>query len=89
MKFLDIVSTFVGHFCPPGSGSGSTDPIKIRIRISITFAQKSISSAVVNTVICPVQSQELATLSGAGEEGEPCPEEGLSVGGEECFKLKA
>jgi hypothetical protein len=21
-------STFVGHFCPPGSGSGSTDPIE-------------------------------------------------------------
>jgi hypothetical protein len=68
------------------------DPIRIRIRnladISITFAQKCISFAVVKTVICPVQSQELATLSGAGEE-EPCPEEGLSVGGEECFKLKA
>ncbi len=23
-----IFSTFVGHFCPPGSGSESTDPIE-------------------------------------------------------------
>ncbi len=27
MKFLNFLSTFVGHFCPPGSGSG------FRIRI--------------------------------------------------------
>ncbi len=25
---LKKFSTFVGHFCPPGSGSGSTDPIE-------------------------------------------------------------
>ncbi len=37
MNFYKFFSTFVGHFCPPGSGSGSTDrlntdPIRIRIR---------------------------------------------------------
>jgi hypothetical protein len=25
---IQHLSTFVGHFCPPGSGSGSTDPIE-------------------------------------------------------------
>ncbi len=28
-----IFSTFVGHFCPPGSGSGSLFKLRIRIRI--------------------------------------------------------
>jgi hypothetical protein len=28
MNFYKFLSTFVGHFCPPGSGSGSTDPIE-------------------------------------------------------------
>jgi hypothetical protein len=28
MNFYKLLSTFVGHFCPPGSGSGSTDPIE-------------------------------------------------------------
>jgi hypothetical protein len=28
MNLLKKCSTFVGHFCPPGSGSGSTDPIE-------------------------------------------------------------
>jgi hypothetical protein len=28
-----IFSTFVGHFCPPGSGSGSVFKLRIRIRI--------------------------------------------------------
>jgi hypothetical protein len=28
MKFLNFFSTFVGNFCPPGSGSESTDPIE-------------------------------------------------------------
>jgi hypothetical protein len=64
-------------------GSGSAT---LLASVGITFAQ---TFAVVKIVICPVQSQELATLSGAGEEEVPCPEEGLSVGGEECFKLKA
>ncbi len=27
-KTFTFFSTFVGHFCPPGSGSGSTDPIE-------------------------------------------------------------
>jgi hypothetical protein len=27
-ELLQFFSTFVGHFCPPGSGSGSTDPIE-------------------------------------------------------------
>jgi hypothetical protein len=27
-ELLQIFSTFVGHFCPPGSGSGSTGPIE-------------------------------------------------------------
>jgi hypothetical protein len=31
MKFLNF-STFVGNFCPPGSGSEPTDPIRIQIR---------------------------------------------------------
>ncbi len=28
MNFYKFFSTFVGHFCPPGSGSGSTGPIE-------------------------------------------------------------
>jgi hypothetical protein len=28
MKLFHLFSTFVGHFCPPGSGSESTDPIE-------------------------------------------------------------
>jgi hypothetical protein len=28
MNFFFFFSTFVGHFCPPGSGSGSRDPIE-------------------------------------------------------------
>jgi hypothetical protein len=28
MIFYKLLPTFVGHFCPPGSGSGSTDPIE-------------------------------------------------------------
>jgi hypothetical protein len=43
MNFYKLLSTFVGNFCPPGSGSGSgsidpiesglnPDPIRIRIR---------------------------------------------------------
>jgi hypothetical protein len=28
MNFKKKNSTFVRHFCPPGSGSGSTDPIE-------------------------------------------------------------
>ncbi len=28
LKNFKFFSTYVGHFCPPGSGSGSTDPIK-------------------------------------------------------------
>ncbi len=31
MKFLNFFSTFVGHFCPPGSESGSGFRIRIRI----------------------------------------------------------
>ncbi len=27
-ELLSFFPTFVGHFCPPGSGSGSTDPIE-------------------------------------------------------------
>jgi hypothetical protein len=27
-ELIKKFSTFVGHFCPPGSGSGSTDPIE-------------------------------------------------------------
>jgi hypothetical protein len=44
-------STFVGHFCPPGSGSGSIDPIEsglnpdpIRIRIRNPDYKKYIES---------------------------------------------
>ncbi len=28
MNFYKLLSTFVDHFCPPGSGSGSADPIE-------------------------------------------------------------
>ncbi len=31
MNFYQLFSTFVGHFCPPGSGSGSWFRIRIRI----------------------------------------------------------
>ncbi len=76
----------MGPFCSPGSGSGFTDPIESG---SNPDPDPQPCWHQYYVVIRLVQSQELATLSGAGEEEEPCPEEGLSVGGEECFKLKA
>jgi hypothetical protein len=37
MNFYKLLSTFVGHFCPPGSGSGSGFRIRIRIHNPAMF----------------------------------------------------
>ncbi len=54
-----IFSTFVGHFCPPGSGSGSVFKLRIRIQWSdwIRIQYGSGSETLQNSVPCDIISQ--------------------------------